>query len=67
MHSYARGCTCLRGHLEETVLWGIITWSEVGKQKGLLRNGPDKNDSNNGNEHVGMQKGANFSIVCTYF
>ena len=32
-----------------------------------LRNGPDKNDSNNGNEHVGMQKGAKFSIVCTYF
>ena len=25
-------------------------------QKELLRNGPDKNDSNNGNEHVGMQK-----------
>ena len=22
-----------------------------------LRNGPEKNDSNNGNEHVGMQKG----------
>ena len=22
----------------------------------ILRNGPDKNDSNNGNEHVGMQK-----------
>ena len=22
----------------------------------FLRNGPDKNDSNNGNEHVGMQK-----------
>ena len=21
-----------------------------------LRNGPDKNESNNGNEHVGMQK-----------
>ena len=21
-----------------------------------LRNGPEKNDSNNGNEHVGMQK-----------
>ena len=32
-----------------------------------LRNGPDKNDSNNGNEHIGMQKYANFSIVCTYF
>ena len=23
---------------------------------GFLRNGPDKSDSNNGNEHVGMQK-----------
>ena len=33
----------------------------------LLRNGLDKNDSNNGNEHVGVQKGADFSIVCTYF
>ena len=32
-----------------------------------LRNGTDKNDSNNGNEHVGMLKGADFSIVCTYF
>ena len=30
--------------------------------KKALRNGPGKNDSNNGNEHV-----ANFSIVCTYF
>ena len=56
MHTYARGCTCIRRHLEETVLWGIITRSEVGKQKGLLRNGSDKNDSNNGNEHVGIQK-----------
>ena len=25
-------------------------------EKLLLRNGPDKNDSNNGNEHAGMQK-----------
>ena len=24
--------------------------------KRYLRNGPDKDDSNNGNEHVGMQK-----------
>ena len=56
MHTYARECTPIRGHLEETVLWGIITRSVVGKQKGLLRNGPDKNDSNNGNGHVGMQK-----------
>ena len=32
MHSYARGCTCIRRHLEETVLWGTITWSEMGKQ-----------------------------------
>ena len=33
----------------------------------LLRNGPDKNDSNNGNEQFRMPKFANFSIVCTYF
>ena len=25
-------------------------------KKMQLRNGPDKNDSNNGNKHVGMQK-----------
>ena len=31
----------------------------------FLSNGPDKKDSNNGFEHVGMQKGANFTIVCT--
>ena len=30
-----------------------------------LSNGPDKKDSNNGFEHVGMQKGANFIIFCT--
>ena len=30
-----------------------------------LSNGPDKKESNNGFEHVGMQKGANFNIVCT--
>ena len=35
--------------------------------KGLfsLSNGPDKKESNNGIEHVGMQKGANFTIVFT--
>ena len=27
--------------------------------------GPDKKESNNGYEHVGMQKGANFTTVCT--
>ena len=32
MHTYARGCTCVRRHLNETVLWGNITWSEIGKQ-----------------------------------
>ena len=32
-----------------------------------LRNGPDKNESNNGNAHVGLQKRANLSIVCSYF
>ena len=30
-----------------------------------LSNGPDKKESNNGIEHVGMQKGANFTIVFT--
>ena len=30
-----------------------LTQQMVGE---YLRNGPDKNDSNNGNEHVGMQK-----------
>ena len=30
-----------------------------------LSNGPDKMESNNGIEHVGMQKGANFTIVFT--
>ena len=31
--------------------------------KGWLSNGPDKKESNNSYEHVGMQKGANFTIV----
>ena len=31
-----------------------------------LSNGPDKKESNNGIEHVGMQKGANFTIVFHY-
>ena len=30
-----------------------------------LSNSPDKKESNNGIEHVGMQKGANFTIVFT--
>ena len=33
--------------------------------KVFISNGPDKKESNNGFEHVGMQKGANFTIVCT--
>ena len=32
MHTLACGCTCIRLHLKETVLLGIITWSEMGKQ-----------------------------------
>ena len=31
----------------------------------VLSNGPDKKESNNGIERVGMQKGANFTIVFT--
>ena len=35
----------------------FISIISIRKQKRfVLRNGPDKNDSNNGNEHVGMQK-----------
>ena len=32
MHTYARGFTCIRQHLKETVLWGTIMLSEMGKQ-----------------------------------
>ena len=30
----------------------------------LLSSGPDKKESNNGFEYFGVQKGANFTIVC---
>ena len=30
----------------------------------LLSNGPDKKESNNGFQYFGVQKGANFTIVC---
>ena len=30
----------------------------------LLSNSPDKKESNNGFEYFGVQKGANFTIVC---
>ena len=32
LHHRARGCTCIRRNLKKTVLWGTITWSEMGKQ-----------------------------------
>ena len=32
MHTHAHGCTGLRLHLKETVLWGTITWAEMRKQ-----------------------------------
>ena len=32
MHTYARGLTCIRQHLKEKVVWGIIMLSEMGKQ-----------------------------------
>ena len=31
----------------------LIIHTEIAKE---IKNGPDKNDSKNGNEHVGMQK-----------
>ena len=38
--------------------WRIYVhlWDRGVSGESTLRNGPDKNDSNNGNEHVGMQK-----------
>ena len=41
MQTHNFGCTCIGWHLKETVLWGTIMWSEMGKQnidakKGLL-------------------------------
>ena len=30
----------------------------------LFSNGPDKKESNNGFEYFGVQKGANFTIIC---
>ena len=32
MLRYTCGCKCIERHLKGTVLWGIITWSEMGKQ-----------------------------------
>ena len=43
----------------------IHTSSAVRDSLPVLSNGPDKKESNNGFKHVGMQKGANFTIVCT--
>ena len=32
LHTYARGCRCIRRQLKETVLLGTNTWSVMGKQ-----------------------------------
>ena len=32
MQTHAHGCMRIGQHLKETVLWGTITWSEMGKQ-----------------------------------
>ena len=32
MHRYTCGCKCIGRHLKGTVVWGIITLSEMGKQ-----------------------------------
>ena len=37
MHAYARGCTFIGRHLKETVLYGKITWSAMGKQNLQLK------------------------------
>ena len=33
----------------------------------VISNGPDKKEGTKGNEHVGMHKGTNFTIVSTKF
>ena len=39
MHTYARGCTCIRRNLKKkTVPWGTFTWSEMGKQNLQAKN-----------------------------
>ena len=30
--TYARGFTCIKQHLKDKILWGIIMLSEIGKQ-----------------------------------
>ena len=52
--------------MSQYAVWFVISdgngnelWNGLGKLFWfifVLRNGPDKSDSNNGNEHVGMQK-----------
>ena len=49
-----------RPAIGEAILGGHLSKTSPG-------NGPDKNESNNGNEDVGLQKCASFSIICTYF
>ena len=54
--SYAYICTCVRPHLKETVLWGNITWSEVGKQ-----NIQAKEVNTKGSAHLGIMV---LCVVC---
>ena len=41
------------------------TYREITKIRVLLSNGPGKKERTKRNEHIGMQRGANFTIVST--
>ena len=43
--------SCRRRYIAGCYSYQFTSWGSW-----ILRNGPDKNDSNNGNEHFGMQK-----------
>ena len=45
-----------RKYLGEKVDVRSVTWLHFKNKFLSLSNGPDKDDSNNGNEHVGMQE-----------
>ena len=53
---YAAELICITGVLGfQSFKLGFCIYNKLHSHAEILRNGPDKNDSNNGNEHVGIQ------------
>ena len=49
-----------------SLYFDLNIWFRARKVTGTFeKRPPDKKESNNGYEHVGVQKRANFTIVCT--